>query len=374
MTDLERAMVEAEACGVTRLADITDLDVLGLCVFQAVRPWGRCLSVHQGKGLTPEAAKIGALMEAVEFDHGEAFIGDQKPSAFDDLDLAERVPTIADFFNARDLPTDLRAPLSWIAARRPIGGGTLWVPHDCVSLDYTRRGDPRLDRTSNGVGARFDIEGATRKALLEVIERDADCMWRSAPAAVRSEALVEAASIAVDWMEDLRARVRAADMALSIYHLPAVVPLSVFACEIYEPGAQSALRRRAVGVGCGFAPEEALLASVLEAAQSRLTAIAGVRDDVFPSAPVADDIFGLAFPPSTHRPIKRWDQIDGPSASRIDGSVVGLARALAQAGYPDIGVVDLSRTGRKARVVKAFVAGLAAFDRTRRPPVTPACR
>ena len=55
---LRRAMVEAEACGVTRLADVTDLDRLGVPVFQAVRPWGLSLSVHQGKGLTSESAQM----------------------------------------------------------------------------------------------------------------------------------------------------------------------------------------------------------------------------------------------------------------------------------------------------------------------------
>src|SRR3546814_15588111 len=61
---LKTALAAAELCGVTRLADITRLDRLGLPVWQAVRPAGRALSVHQGKGASPLAARIGALCEA----------------------------------------------------------------------------------------------------------------------------------------------------------------------------------------------------------------------------------------------------------------------------------------------------------------------
>src|SRR5690349_14780816 len=41
----------ARALGITRIADVTGLDYLGLPVFMAVRPNARSLSVCQGKGL-----------------------------------------------------------------------------------------------------------------------------------------------------------------------------------------------------------------------------------------------------------------------------------------------------------------------------------
>ena len=71
--DLRRRL--AARCGVTRLADITHLDRLGAPVFQAIRPWSQGLSVHQGKGLTREAASLGALMEAAEHHFAETFAG-----------------------------------------------------------------------------------------------------------------------------------------------------------------------------------------------------------------------------------------------------------------------------------------------------------
>ena len=52
--------------GITRLADVTGLDWVGLAVFQAIRPNSRVLSVSQGKGLTREQGQVSALMEALE--------------------------------------------------------------------------------------------------------------------------------------------------------------------------------------------------------------------------------------------------------------------------------------------------------------------
>ena len=57
--------------GITRVADVTGLDVLGVPVAMSVRPLARTLSVSQGKGQTLLLAKISAAMEALEIWHAE---------------------------------------------------------------------------------------------------------------------------------------------------------------------------------------------------------------------------------------------------------------------------------------------------------------
>src|SRR5258707_13825136 len=56
----------AKRAGITRIAELTGLDTIGIPVFAAIRPLGLSLSTQQGKGLTPLAAKVSALMEALE--------------------------------------------------------------------------------------------------------------------------------------------------------------------------------------------------------------------------------------------------------------------------------------------------------------------
>ena len=52
--------------GITRVANITGLDRVGIPVYVAVRPNARSLSVSQGKGVDRDAAKASAIGESVE--------------------------------------------------------------------------------------------------------------------------------------------------------------------------------------------------------------------------------------------------------------------------------------------------------------------
>src|SRR5207247_9973344 len=51
---------------ISRVADLTPLDDLRLPVYSAVTPLARDLKIHNGKGATREAARVSAMMEAVE--------------------------------------------------------------------------------------------------------------------------------------------------------------------------------------------------------------------------------------------------------------------------------------------------------------------
>ena len=52
--------------GITRLADLTGLDRVGVPVWSAVRPRTRSLSVSQGKGIDATQAEVSAVVEAIE--------------------------------------------------------------------------------------------------------------------------------------------------------------------------------------------------------------------------------------------------------------------------------------------------------------------
>ncbi|MFJ7904128.1 hypothetical protein ACIQ6V_27190 [Streptomyces sp. NPDC096198] len=58
------------AAGVTRIADVTWLDDIGIPVYQAISPANHYLSVYQGKGLDRISVKVSAAMEAIERWHG----------------------------------------------------------------------------------------------------------------------------------------------------------------------------------------------------------------------------------------------------------------------------------------------------------------
>ena len=83
--------------GITRLADVTGLDIIGIPVVMAVRPLGTTLSVAQGKGATLLLAKVSGAMEAIEFWHAENAV--PAPELFDtpasEIDLPYGIADLA---------------------------------------------------------------------------------------------------------------------------------------------------------------------------------------------------------------------------------------------------------------------------------------
>ncbi|MBI5185991.1 MAG: hypothetical protein HZA01_09745 [Nitrospinae bacterium] len=64
----------AKRCGVTRLADITGLDRIGVPVTAVIRPNSLTLATASGKGLTKATAKVSGIMEPIELYHAENVI------------------------------------------------------------------------------------------------------------------------------------------------------------------------------------------------------------------------------------------------------------------------------------------------------------
>ena len=65
---LERTTKLLSSIGVTRIANITDLDRVGIPVFSAIRPSAAAgaISIYSGKGVNETNARISAIMESFE--------------------------------------------------------------------------------------------------------------------------------------------------------------------------------------------------------------------------------------------------------------------------------------------------------------------
>jgi YcaO-like protein with predicted kinase domain len=257
--------------GITRLADVTWLDDIGVAVFQAVRPNARTLSVSQGKGLSRELAKVSAAMEAIEVWHAEravssfaATVGEMTAGLgyrVDELDL-----------NARHHLNDgLR--LGWSHA---IGIGDQqagFVPTGYIRLDArpAPRWAPRLFMTSsNGLASGNTLEEALLHGLYEVIEREA---LGSEPQEVDPATVAGDAGVVLE-------RMIAAHLEVQIDLLASPTGLPCFRALIWG----EAFPVWFAGYGCHLDADVALCRALTEAAQSRATAIAGTRDDLSPLA------------------------------------------------------------------------------------------
>ena len=68
---LDRIRPLMGAMGITRVANVTSLDVIGVPIVMVVRPDSRTNCVSQGKGLDLDSAKVSGVMESVEAFHAE---------------------------------------------------------------------------------------------------------------------------------------------------------------------------------------------------------------------------------------------------------------------------------------------------------------
>jgi YcaO-like protein with predicted kinase domain len=346
--------------GITRLADLTGLDHVGVPVFSAIRPNGKSLSTSQGKGLDADAARASALMESIETWHAENVTAPVVRGSYRALKARAVDP--------RRLPRprgrlDLDARWSWLTgwdlgAARPV-----LVPREAVSLDTTFPPGvaPTFDVSSNGLASGNHILEAIVQGLCEVIERDAEARWRAEKGERRIDlATVEGAGAA------LLERLRIAGITVAAWDLTSDLGVPVCGCTLVEDPREPAWRALGVyqGFGCHLDPQIALVRALLEAVQTRVTYIAGSRDDFFPfdyDRATDEDVVRGVWAHVTRRPRRSVDlrRTASGATATFEGDIAVLLERLDRAGARQAVVVDLTRPEYRVPVVKVFIPGRA---------------
>jgi ribosomal protein S12 methylthiotransferase accessory factor len=369
--------------GITRVADITGLDVLGVPSAIAVRPSRdhMCMSVYSGKALTLGDAWVGAQMEALEVACGNDDRVPMERATFAGLAAAGRRALHPDsLIPLAGAPPDLaREPLDWVRGWSLCTGAPVLVPADVV---YFRRDGrrPYWKVSSNGLASGNSLTEAIAHGLAEVIERDAETMFRVAteyadlpgllrlvggpartappPGALRPPdnfPLVDLSTLP-DPLRAVTARVEAAGVDTALRVITSDVRVPTLLCAFHEETTDA--RRHLVHYGAGTHPDAAIAArrAITEAAQSRVTAIQGAREDltagaICPSEPPAS-WFAPASPGIDFRALERVVNGD------VRDDIVFMVRALAGAALEEIVVVDVTNESIGFPVVKVIVPGL----------------
>ena len=278
-----------DQAGITRIGDLTGLDRIGLPVWFACRPNSRSLSVAQGKGLTHEAARLSAIMEALEHDHAErlADAGNLRRASYKDclaggetlIPLDDMNACIAQHFD----PARVR---DWVAGRNLSSGEAVLAPFELVGIDY--RADAPWDRaafrmSTVGLGAGFSRAAAILHAIFEIIENDATSVIDIFGSLSSLLNPLDVGKVRHAGLGRAIARTAQAGASPRFAQVPGRTGLPVIACFVDGPsGEHGEFKRSFAGYACRPDPEEAALAALLEAVQSRLTDIAGTRDDIDP--------------------------------------------------------------------------------------------
>ena len=155
-----------------------------------------------------------------------------------------------------------------------------------------------------------------------------------------------------------------AGLVVAVWDITSDIAVAAFRCQIMEraPG-HHGVTIPAEGHGCHPNRAVALVRALTEAAQTRLTAISGARDDIGP------DLYGLAEDPSL---LERWRnslystkgkrqflQVPNANLETTEDELAHVLSCLSSAGFADVVMVDLSPTPSElCAVVRIVVPGL----------------
>ncbi len=281
--------------GITRLADVTGLDRIGIPVWMAVRPNSKTLAVSQGKGLDGPAAQASALMEAAELATAEAcalpvHTGSMQALATD----GARVMPFNNMLKRGEQPLSETENVAWVEGFDLLQHTTAWVPADMITLDPAGKGEApsRYWQTSDGLASGNVLLEAIVHGLLERIERDASALWSFRSDQEVHERCVDPATLEDDAVTDLAERIDAAGFQLRLFDITSDIGVPVYFSTIAPiPKGREDLWKHfdlSSGMGAHPSPARAAIRAITEAAQSRVTSITGARDDFDP------DLYGTA--------------------------------------------------------------------------------
>jgi ribosomal protein S12 methylthiotransferase accessory factor len=354
------------ALGITRLANVTGLDRIGIPVVVACRPNSRSLAVAQGKGLDLAAARASALMESVEAWHAERITLPLKLASYEELRYTHRLADVTGLPRTHRSTFHRDLALLWSEGYDLLQQEPVWVPYELVHTNYTLphpSGSGCFTPTSNGLASGNHPLEALSHAICEVVERDATTLWhlldRDAQAATRLDLATvdDAACCAV--VE----RYARAGVAVAVWESTTDLGIAAFVCFVTERDADPLHPLYSTGgFGCHPRRDVALLRALTEAAQSRLTLIAGSRDDL-----PRRSYELLLEPRAAERqralilgdvPRRRYADVPTFEGDTFDADVAWELERLRAAGLQQVIAVDLTRREIRVPVVRVVIPGL----------------
>lgn len=344
-----------DRAGITRVADLTWLDDLGIRTVQAVRPASPTLSVSQGKAPTYRAAQVSAVMESLANWHAENLTANLLSTSTADLaailtyDPAQLGLPVGSLYHPG-------AKLDWVVATTLLSGRYTWLPWAAVVVNVAMRDGwdpPMITMDTNGLASGDSYDEAALHALYKIMERHS--VAAAEPGVSTFEvSLDDVAYSDCAYLVDLIYR---AGSALQIARIDDWDGYYCFAAELTSPMTEVPFS----GFGLHHDPNVALSRAITEAAQSRLTAISGAREHLPPA--IYRRLARLhAYPPARRVVHRLPAAASTPWHERGTGPLPRLLAAAASAVAGRTGIEPLATVCDFARgcvpVVRVLAPGL----------------
>jgi len=303
------------------------------------------------------------MMEAIELFHGEDLTARTRVATYRALaSVADAVRPDSLCGTGVPLPED--AEIAWIEGHDLLQRKACWVPWEVVHTDYafpTDHSSKHFLSGTNGLASGNHLLEALSSGICELIERDAVALWNARDLFERANCVVDLSSVDDDDCCALLEAYERAQLAVRVWDVTSDIGIPAFVCDIPaardDPGGGL---RRFRGSGCHPSRTVALARALTEAAQTRLTYIAGIRDDLsdYEESPAQKlgaallDAASESTEPRSFRDTANFDSDD------LAGDVRWELERLRSAGIERVIAVDLTRSDFAIPVVRAVIPGL----------------
>jgi ribosomal protein S12 methylthiotransferase accessory factor YcaO len=399
---LQRVLPISKKIGVTRLADITDMDVLRIPNYSAVVPGTEdYIWVYSGKGPTREHAKASALMESIERYSSLPAGGPREfiRSSYSGLSKTHKVlhpDRIIEpvRFEYRD---DML--LDWLPGYDLIKGEDVMVPASIALFRYTPPTpavNPFAYFHTNGLASGNVIEEAICHALCEVIERDAMSIAELRASAIPFHILrtvvhsfnssgvrippipadkfiddpnifpdIDVSDIDFEQARNLIDKFNRAGISLTIKNITSDIGIPTFNASSVEWVTHD---YGYLAEGHGTHPDAriALLRAITEVSQTRAANIQGARDDLRKiryGEQNTDDRRAWQFMKSARK--QKFTEVKTFFNRDIVDDIKLILSRLKNVGLAQAIIVDLTNPEIGIPVVRAIVPGLETFKITK---------
>ncbi len=405
---LKKVIPIAKKIGVTRLADITGMDALGIPNYSAVLPGTEdYIWVYSGKGPTHDHAKASALMESVERYSSLPSGAPRKfvRTSFERLHASDGGRDCAKALH----PDDVVEPVSFeyqndmemdfLPAYDLIAKDEILVPAPLALFRYSPSPpavNPFAFHHTNGLASGNVMEEAVCHALCEVIERDATSLAELRASAIPYHFLrhissslhsagfpvrdldagafvdspdifpdVDISEVEFEPVKELAARFARAGIPLIIKDITSDIGIPTFNASSIEWITHD---YGYLAEGHGTHPDAriALLRAITEVSQTRAANIQGARDDLRKikyGENNTDDRRAWQFMPSRRK--VKFSQVKSYLNEDILDDIGLLLDRLKKAGLQRALIVNLTNPDLGVPVVRAIVPGLETFKITK---------
>jgi putative methanogenesis marker protein 1 len=261
------------AAGITRVADITNLDRVGIPVFSCIRPTAEdgAITVYNGKGATIEESRISAIMEGIERYCAEVHDRRVERGYYHDMFGKGRIVDPRDLILPGDADPDQIIP--WFEGFDIVNDVPVFVPAQAVFHPLPAHYRSLFRTSTNGLASGNTMEEAIFHALAEVIERDA---WSLVEASRNTGQNV--VHIEDPLINDMQKKFADAQVEVTLRDITSDIGIPTMAAVADDVLLKDPILLT-MGMGTHTSARVAVMRALTEVAQSRLTQIHGARED-----------------------------------------------------------------------------------------------